>query len=384
MGKRYQRVRALALLNCLCYAGKNSFKGCVRMKIWILCFLLAVLSLVACGTSAEENASASQAEKSASEPKTSDQHTWDLRPYADWTFEPDPYLVSGADYEALFSGTACGSSAAALSWFGVPALFPFTEIQEIGACEGIFDWETNTCDEAWAIANRYYSLAIEYSSPDGTHCFRQESNYPQFCSKYLDRYRWGTFYDGAALPEQPSPYEAPIMIQAAELNSICENQLCADMNDCESCEALSLVEHTQYQNQWLTEMGIEEQQWKADFEKEHGESSAHTHYDIPESTRYYAATGLTILNGDSRTEEVYFSGSRAKDIRIIVNGEYFREVTLADSPAPQLISLDYTQHTIAKPLDISIKVLSAYPGERPDIYISEIGVGINSNLPQGR
>ena len=76
------------------------------MKIRILCFLLAVLSLAACGTSAEENASASQAEKSASEPKTSDQHTWDLRPYADWTFEPDPYLVSGADYEALFSGTA--------------------------------------------------------------------------------------------------------------------------------------------------------------------------------------------------------------------------------------------------------------------------------------
>ena len=47
MGKRYQRIRALALLNCLCYAGKNGFKGCVRMKIRILCFLLAVLSLTA-------------------------------------------------------------------------------------------------------------------------------------------------------------------------------------------------------------------------------------------------------------------------------------------------------------------------------------------------
>lgn len=106
------------------------------MKIRILCFLLAVLSLTACGASVEENASAFQAEKSASEPKTSDQHTRDLRPYGDWTFAPDPYLVSGADYEALFSGTACGSSAS--SWFGVPALFPFTEIQEIGVCEGFF------------------------------------------------------------------------------------------------------------------------------------------------------------------------------------------------------------------------------------------------------
>ena len=354
------------------------------MKIRILCFLLAVLSLSACGASAEENASASQAKKSASKPEISDQHAGELRPYADWTFEPDPYLVSGADYESLFSGAACGSSAAASSWFGVPALFPFAEIQEIGVCEGIFDWETNTCDEAWAIANRCYSLAIEYSSPDGTRCFLQESNYPQFCSKYLDQYRWGTFYDGVALPEQPSPYEAPIMIQAAELNSICENQLYADVNDWESFEALPLEEHTRYQNRWLTERGIQEQQWKADFEKGHGESSARTHYEIPESARYYAATGLTILNGDSRTEEAYFSGSRAKDIRITVNGEYFREVTLADSPAPQLISLDYTQHTIAKPLDISIEVLSAYPGERPDIYITEIGVGIDSNLPQGR
>lgn len=354
------------------------------MKIRILCFLLAFLSLTACGTSAEEKVSASQAAESASEPEISDQHARDLRPCADWTFESDPYLVAGADYEALFSGTACGSSAAASSWFGVPALFPFTEIQEIGVCEGIFDWETNTCDEAWAIANRYYSLAIEYSSPDGTRCFRQESNYPQFCSKYLDRYRWRTFYDSTALPEQPSPYEVPIIIQAAELNSICENQLYADMNDWESFETLPLEEHTQYQNQWLTEMGIEEQRWNADFAKEHSGSSAQAHYDIPESDRYYTATGLTILNGDSRTEEAYFSGSRAKDIRITVNGEYFREVTLADSPAPQLISLNYTQYTIAKPLDIAIEVLSVYPGERPDIYISEIGLGIDSNLPQGR
>lgn len=46
-------------------------------------------------------------------------------------------------------------------------------------------------------------------------------------------------------------------------------------------------------------------------------------------------------------------------------------------------SLDYTQHTIGKPLEITLEVLSGYPGETPDIYISEIGVGIDSNLPQG-
>lgn len=384
MEKRYKTARALASRCRLCYAGKNGPKGCESMKIRILYFLLALLSLTACGAPAEEKTPASQTAEPAPVLETSRQPARNLRPYVDWVFEPDPYLVSGADYDALFSGTASGSPPETAPWFGVPALFPFTEMQEIGVCEGTFDWETNTCDEAWAIANRYYSMAIEYSAPDGTRCLRQESNYPQFCSEHLDRYRWGTFYGGAVLPEQPAPYEASITIQAAELNWICEDQLYADVNDWEACESLPLAEHTRYQNQWLTERSIEEQQWKADYAKEHGESSDWVHYDIPDNDRYYAATVLTIFNGDSRTEEAYFSGSRAKDIRITVNGEYFREVTLADSPAPQLISLDYTQHTIAKPLDITIEVLSAYPGERPDIYISEIGVGIDSNLPQGR
>lgn len=350
------------------------------MKKRILWLLIVLLNLTACGAPAERDTAA----ESAPIPETPRQLTPDLRPYGDWVFEPEPYLVSGADYAMLFSGAASGSLPETAPWFGVPALFPFTEIQEIGICEGTFDWETNTCDEAWAMANRYYSLAIGYSSPDGTRCFRQESNYPQFCSENLGRCRWGIFYGGDVSPEQPAPYEAPITIQAAELNWICEERLYAGVNDQAPWEALSLAEYTRYQNQWLTQMGGEERQWKADYEKEHGEVPGWAHYDIPENDRYYAATGLTILNGDSRTEDSYFSGSRAKDIRITINGEYIKELTLADSPAPQLISLNYKQPSIAKPLDITIEVLSSYPGNNPDIYISEIGVGIDSNLPQDR
>lgn len=242
------------------------------MKIRILCFLLAVLSLTACGASVEENASAFQAEKSASEPETSDQHTRDLRPYGDWTFAPEPYLVSGCQtMRHYFPGLRVDPPRRLGSVFR--RCFLLRKYRRSAFVKDFLIWKQVPGDEAWAIANRYYSLAIEYSSPDGTRCFRQESNYPQFCSKYLDRYRWGTFYDAAALPEQPSPYEAPIMIQAAELNSICENQLCADMNDWKSCEALSLKEHTQYQNQWLTEMGVQERRWNADSEKGHGGSS---------------------------------------------------------------------------------------------------------------
>lgn len=126
------------------------------MKIRILYFLLALLSLTACGAPAEEKTPASQTAEPAPVLETSRQPARNLRPYVDWVFEPDPYLVSGADYDALFSGTASGSPPETAPWFGVPALFPFTEMQEIGVCEGTFDWETSTCDEAWAIANHYY------------------------------------------------------------------------------------------------------------------------------------------------------------------------------------------------------------------------------------
>jgi len=136
--------------------------------------------------------------------------------------------------------------------------------------------------------------------------------------------------------------------------------------DFEAYDALSLPERTAKQNELLNT------------------GMVYRDNCPPEAERCYAATGLTILNGDSRTEAAYFAGSRAKGIRITINGAYTKEITLADSPAPQLITLDYTQHTISKPLEFTIEVLSSYPGETAEIYITEIGVGIDSNLPQDR
>lgn len=98
--------------------------------------------------------------------------------------------------------------------------------------------------------------------------------------------------------------------------------------------------------------------------------------------RYAAVSGLTVLNGDSRTEECYFAGSRAKNIRITINDEFTKELRLADTPAPQLIDLDYVQHTIAKPVHIKIEVLDSYAGASDSVYITEIGVGIQTNLHQ--
>lgn len=356
------------------------------MEKRIVSLLLALCCLSACGAPAEpprEGAPAPQEPVRQEEPAPKEEpadaefHKIELKPYKEWTFEPEPFLVTVEDYGALFAakelvfddtdahaiGYRLLESASESQCYGVPALFPFTHWEECGICEGLeTNWKEGSlwCDEAYAIARRYDSLALEFSAPDGTAYIAQESNYPQL----LSAMSWRLF--GFEPPSELTPCTVPIQIQAAEmhweLNTwVYGSELCD-----EEYSTLPLTEKTAKQNELLNTGAV------------------YAHDCPPESERYYAATGLTILNGDSRTEETYFTGSRAKDIRITVNGEYAREITLADSPAPQLIALDYTQHTIAKPLDFTIEVLSSYPGETPDIYITEIGVGIDSNLPQGR
>lgn len=362
----------------------------LRSKTYRACFLLyallALSCLVACGATVEDTAEQTltleepvQKEEAALQESPADAELCkiELRPYGEWAFAPEPFLVTAEEYGALFApkelvydgdiGRVLGyhllESANSCSAFGVPALFPFTHWEEIGICEGLETvWRDGTlwCDEAYAIARRYYSLALEFSAPDGTAYIAQESNYPQL----LSAMSWRLFdFDP---PSEVTPYTVPIQIQAAEMNWIMNGWISGTEWDHDAFRALALSEQVAKQNECLNVGAV------------------YAHVCPPESDRYYAITGLTILNGDSRTEEAYFTGSRARDIRITVNGEYTKEITLTDSPAPQLISLDYTQHTITKPLDITIEVLSSYPGNTPDIYITEIGVGIDSNLPQGR
>ena len=42
------------------------------------------------------------------------------------------------------------------------------------------------------------------------------------------------------------------------------------------------------------------------------------------------------------------------------------------------------QNGLSPCADITIEELSGYPSKKPDSYIPEIGVGIDSNVPQGR
>jgi len=119
-----------------------------------------------------------------------------LNPYEEWSFEPKPFLVTLEEYGALFApkellydsgrihvtGYQLLNDASESPYYGVPTLFPFTHWETCGICEGL---ETDQradalwCDEAYAMARRYYSLAVGFSAPDGTPYIAQESNYLQ-------------------------------------------------------------------------------------------------------------------------------------------------------------------------------------------------------------
>ena len=56
---------------------------------------------------------------------------------------------------------------------------------------------------------------------------------------------------------------------------------------------------------------------------------------------------------------------------------------LKDTPAPQLIALNYRQNDATQPVNIRIEILDSYKGTSSKIYIYEIGVGFDSDMPQG-
>lgn len=282
-------------------------------------------------------------------------------------------------------------------WYGVSGVFPFTHMYwDIGMKIAGYGEEVTTQELIAAkVANLYYSFAAaNCEGEDGSEYYEYESNYPQFNSCNLGKYRWtGYWYDfhnydyfsdnhvnesedtseenkeWTFNPLQPKDYTVPIEIDVAEMDiytyGYMEEQYCIEHRisqkndwDYEYWDNASLAEKVFLQNQYMTHC------WKA--------------LEEP----YCAVSGLTVLNGDSRTEESYFAGSRAKNIRITINDEYVKELRLADTPAPQLIDLDYVQHTLAKPAHIKIEVLDSYIGTSDKIYITEIGVGIQTNFNQ--
>lgn len=96
-----------------CYAGKNRSKGCDGVKKQIRCLLLALCGLTACGAQAEEiptpRKSVRQEDqapvRAAEDVPPADTRLWNLdrKPYGDWVFKPEPYLVTMEAYGDLCS-----------------------------------------------------------------------------------------------------------------------------------------------------------------------------------------------------------------------------------------------------------------------------------------
>lgn len=238
------------------------------------------------------------------------------------------------------------------SWYGDLGMFPFTALTAAGLI----------CGEAEELDKKYYTTAVLYDAPCCCERVRQDSNYRQFNSLLLNEYRWywdQRYWDDMPFsPKEPEPYKEPIVLDAAMFFGMAFFPF--------SSMELSVFEEAAAQAEWL--------------ENSYCKSKGYTD---PACTE---VTGLCILNGDSRTEADYFFGSRARDIRITINGEYVVETTLQDTPQPQFIDLYYKQtgkghEGVAKPVHIQIECLSRYSGEVSDIYMMEIGVGLTTNHP---
>lgn len=101
---------------------------------------------------------------------------------------------------------------------------------------------------------------------------------------------------------------------------------------------------------------------------------------------YFEVTGMTIMNGNNTTKEDYTKYSRAKKIKVIFdNGAKEEIINLKDTEKAQFIDLSYKTTGIENPINVEIEVLSTYEGtESSDVYIADIQMGVNSNIPQGR
>lgn len=106
---------------------------------------------------------------------------------------------------------------------------------------------------------------------------------------------------------------------------------------------------------------------------------------IKDKNYYYEIPKILIMNGNNASKEEYTNNSRAKKIKVTVNGEKEYTFDLKDTNKVQVFDLNYKQNTIEKPVEVEVEVLETYSGEKSDdVYISDFQCAITSSIPQGR
>jgi len=103
--------------------------------------------------------------------------------------------------------------------------------------------------------------------------------------------------------------------------------------------------------------------------------------DTTSVENYYVCpkiTGMLVMNGNNKSEEDYYSNSRAKKIKVTINGEKEQILELKDTMEVQLIDLEYSQISESD-ISVDIEVIDTYKGSKSnDIYISDIQFGIGT------
>lgn len=94
---------------------------------------------------------------------------------------------------------------------------------------------------------------------------------------------------------------------------------------------------------------------------------------------YESLNGISIKNGNCKSEDSYKNNSRAKKLQVTINNKEKHIIELEDTMEVQFFDLNYKQYDIGTPITVKIELLEKYEGlVSDDVYIHEIGVGINS------
>ena len=99
---------------------------------------------------------------------------------------------------------------------------------------------------------------------------------------------------------------------------------------------------------------------------------------------YFGLDRIIIMNGNNSSKELYKNNSRAKKIKLTINDDKQYIIDLKDTNKAQFLNLNYTQKSIATPINVKVEVLEAYKGEKStDIFISDIQFVVTTNISMG-
>jgi len=97
---------------------------------------------------------------------------------------------------------------------------------------------------------------------------------------------------------------------------------------------------------------------------------------------------MLVMNGKNTSEKDFKNNSRAKKIKVVIDGIQDYTFELEDTNAVQVLKLNYMdlkEPSLKHPISVTVEVLETYKGEQTnDVFISDIQFAITSNIPQGR